>query len=118
MIDAQVRPAAAGAILFDAAQAAVPGEAWFDPAHWRALGLAESQSGGRGGVTFAETPAGPCALRHYRRGGVAARFSADRYLWTGAARTRAFREFRLLAKLVEGGLPVPAPVARASTPQP
>jgi len=32
-------------------------------------------------------------------------------VWTGAARTRAFREFRLLAELVDRGLPVPAPVA-------
>src|SRR5262249_40990674 len=35
----------------------------------------------------------------------------DRYLWTGAERTRGFVEFRLLAQLAERGLPVPGPVA-------
>jgi 3-deoxy-D-manno-octulosonic acid kinase len=50
-------------------------------------------------------------LRHYRRGGLIARVNRDRYVWTGAARTRGFREFRLLATLHDAGLHVPAPVA-------
>jgi 3-deoxy-D-manno-octulosonic acid kinase len=111
MIEAQVQPTAAGAIVFDRALGRAPDEAWFDPAHWAALGRADAQAGGRGGVAFVDTPAGPCALRHYRRGGAVARFSADRYLWTGAERTRAFREFRLLAHAAGLGLPVPRPVA-------
>ena len=40
-----------------------------------------------------------------------ARMMGDRYLWTGAERTRAFAEFRLLAALHVRGLHVPAPVA-------
>ncbi len=40
-----------------------------------------------------------------------ARLSDDLYLWTGADRTRAFREWRLLRQLRAWGLPVPAPVA-------
>ena len=39
------------------------------------------------------------------------RLVSDRYLWTGADKSRAFREWRLLAKLVELGLPVPHPAA-------
>jgi 3-deoxy-D-manno-octulosonic acid kinase len=100
-----------GAILFDRAIGTAPDDAWFERAHWAALGKADVQVGGRGGVVFVETPAGACALRHYHRGGLAARVSADRYLWSGAARTRSFREFRLLAHLAESGLPVSAPVA-------
>ncbi|GAA0719987.1 3-deoxy-D-manno-octulosonic acid kinase [Dokdonella soli] len=109
MIEAQVQSTATGAIVFDRALGIAPDDAWFDRA--RASGAAAAvPSGGRGGVAFVDTPAGECALRHYHRGGFAARISADRYLWTGAARTRAFREFHLLAKLAGAGLPVPAPV--------
>jgi 3-deoxy-D-manno-octulosonic acid kinase len=50
-------------------------------------------------------------LRHYRRGGLMAKVSQDSYLWTGAERTRSFREWRLLAELRRRGLPVPAPIA-------
>lgn len=50
-------------------------------------------------------------LRHYRRGGLAARMSPDRYLWLGLARSRAWREFSLLHALYSEGLPVPRPVA-------
>lgn len=113
MSDAQVQSTADGAILFDAAACggARPDGAWFDAAHWSAQGRAESRAGGRGGVAFVETPAGACVLRHYHRGGLAARVSADKYFWAGANRTRSFREFRLLDHLVANGLPVAAPVA-------
>ncbi|HJT97147.1 MAG TPA: 3-deoxy-D-manno-octulosonic acid kinase [Rhodanobacteraceae bacterium] len=113
MSNAQVQSGPDGAIVFDGAACggARPDPAWFDPAHWAEHGLAERRSGGRGGVAFVETPAGACVLRHYHRGGLAASVSRDRYLWTGAARTRAFREFRLLEHLIEAGLPVPAPIA-------
>lgn len=108
MIQAQVQSTADGAIVYDPALGAVPTVEWFDAAHWGPLGRA---AGGRGGVFFVETPVGACALRHYHRGGLAARVSADVYVWTGAARTRAFREFRLLARLAGQQLPVSLPVA-------
>ena len=113
MSEAQVQATRDGAILFDAAACGSerPDAAWFDPAHWGAQGRARAYAGGRGGVAFVETPAGACVLRHYRRGGLAARVSTDKYLWTGARRTRPFREFRLLDHLAGSGLPVPAPVA-------
>jgi 3-deoxy-D-manno-octulosonic acid kinase len=50
-------------------------------------------------------------LRHYRRGGLIARLSPDRYVWLGLARSRAWREFHLLRALHAEGLPVPRPVA-------
>lgn len=113
MSDAQVQSVSHGAILYDAAVCggARPDDAWFDPAHWAGHGRAEHGAGGRGGVAFIDTPAGECVLRHYHRGGLPARVSADRYLWTGSRRTRSFREFRLLDRLASAGLPVPAPVA-------
>ncbi|MCK9540063.1 3-deoxy-D-manno-octulosonic acid kinase [Dokdonella sp.] len=111
MIEPQVQSTGDGALVFDRALGLVPDVAWFDPAHWQAHGQAARASGGRGGVVFVTTAAGPCALRHYCRGGLVARLSRDRYAWFGAARTRSFREFHLLAELANAGLPVPAPVA-------
>ena len=67
--------------------------------------------GGRGSVSFITLAGLEFVLRRYLRGGLAARVSRDRYLWLGEARTRAFRELRLLAELVGLGLPVPRPVA-------
>jgi len=107
MIDAQVHPMSDGAVLYDAALGAAPQAAWFEPA----AAATALPSGGRGRVALVDTPAGRGVLRHYRRGGLVARVSADRYLWLGLERTRAFREFRLLAHLREAGLAVPAPLA-------
>jgi Ser/Thr protein kinase RdoA (MazF antagonist) len=50
-------------------------------------------------------------LRHYRRGGLAAKFSPDRYLWLGEALTRPVREMNLMLRMHAAGLPVPQPVA-------
>lgn len=70
-------------------------------------------SGGRGSAWFVRAPFGDSVLRRYRRGGMAARISDDRYVWLGARRTRGFNEFRLLQSLRARGLPVPAPIAAA-----
>ena len=50
-------------------------------------------------------------LRHYLRGGAAGQIVSDNYVWAGEDVNRAFREWRLLAKLVSEGLPVPTPAA-------
>lgn len=111
MIHAQVQSTQDGAMLFDASLEPRPQPAWLDRAAWQAQGRARALDGGRGGVLFVDAPIGGCALRHYHRGGLIAQLSRDNYLWLGAERTRAFREFRLLATLADAGLPVPAPVA-------
>ena len=71
------------------------------------LGAAE----GRGTTLFIQHDGQDIALRHYHRGGFVSRFLADEYFWTGLARTRAWKEWYLLASLHEMGLPVPEPVA-------
>src|SRR5262245_2913803 len=100
-----------GAILFDPTCAAGPADLLFDPAHWHAQGALTEQAGGRGSIQFIDAEDQSWVLRRYLRGGMAARFARDRYLWTGEPRTRSFREIRLLAALRERGLPVPAPIA-------
>lgn len=102
---------AEGAILFDAAVSPQVVHDWFAPDYWRGRDALRSQAGGRGGVAIIATPAGECVLRHYRRGGLVAALMGDRYLWTGANRTRPFAEFRLLAEIARLGLPGPAVVA-------
>jgi 3-deoxy-D-manno-octulosonic acid kinase len=84
---------------------------WFDPAEWRRAGAVAIETSGRGEVLIVAHASETWVLRHYRRGGLVARVIDDHYLWLGAERTRAFREWRLLRKLTAAGLPVPRPVA-------
>jgi 3-deoxy-D-manno-octulosonic acid kinase len=86
-------------------------EALFDPDFWAARGEAAAASGGRGSAWFVGAAAHPLVLRHYRRGGLVARISEDRYWWIGEERVRSFTEWRLLHHLAERGLNVPKPVA-------
>jgi 3-deoxy-D-manno-octulosonic acid kinase len=103
---------AGGAMLYDASRLGQPDAAVFEPGHWQSRGMLESARGGRGTVAFVRAPGGErWVLRHYRRGGLIARLSHDLYAWTGADRTRSFREWRLLQRLCRWELPVPAPVA-------
>ncbi len=84
--------------------------------YWCERGLIVGEAPGRGSSLFLQaTPTEQWVLRPYRRGGMAAKLSEKRYLWSGAERTRAFRELRLTAKLFEQGLPVPRPVASCVT---
>jgi 3-deoxy-D-manno-octulosonic acid kinase len=86
-------------------------ESLFDPKYWAARGELAAVSAGRGSAWFVGSAANPWVLRHYRRGGLIARISQDRYVWTGEERVRAFAEWRLLEILAQRGLPVPRPVA-------
>ncbi|HEY6642547.1 3-deoxy-D-manno-octulosonic acid kinase [Povalibacter sp.] len=102
-----------GGILYDAARIRKAEPQWFSREYWTQRHALSEVAGGRGSVCFLETDTGRWVWRHYRRGGLVARLCKDRYLWTGEARTRAFREWRLLADLVRLGLPVPMPIAAA-----
>lgn len=98
-------PACLGNLPPDAA------ESLFDPQFWRARNELQEVTAGRGSAWFIASGARQWALRHYRRGGFIARLSADRYVWAGESRVRAFAEWRLLDLLRRRGLPVPRPVA-------
>lgn len=98
-------------ILYDADLLLRPEIISFDPRYFAERGALSGQTQGRGITYFIRLQESDCALRHYHRGGVAARVLQDRYLWTGLERTRAWREWRLLQRLWEQGLPVPRPVA-------
>jgi 3-deoxy-D-manno-octulosonic acid kinase len=106
-----VAPTRRGAMLFDASRCSGPDERIFEHEHWRGLGALEETAGGRGTVAFLRDGERRWVLRHYRRGGLVAGLLGDAYLWSGADRTRAFREWRLLRDLHESNLPVPVPVA-------
>jgi 3-deoxy-D-manno-octulosonic acid kinase len=96
----------AGASLGD-----TPTAGWFDPAEWQRQGAVALETQGRGKVLIVARGADRWVLRHYHRGGLVARFVEDHYLWLGLERTRSFREWRMLRRLHDAGLPVPDPVA-------
>ncbi len=98
-------------MVFDANLAESPTGDWFERGWWQSQNRMRPGPGGRGGVAFLDTQAGPCVLRHYQRGGWMAPLLGDRYLWNSRLRSRGFAEFHLLAELVQRGLPVPMPVA-------
>lgn len=88
-----------------------PVAGWFAAGEWRRAGAVALETSGRGEVLIVARGDETWVLRHYRRGGLVARFIDDHYLWLGAERARAFREWRLLRELRAAGLPVPHPVA-------
>ncbi|MGQ0428611.1 MAG: 3-deoxy-D-manno-octulosonic acid kinase [Gammaproteobacteria bacterium] len=100
-----------GAILFDPERVEAPDWSLFDRDRWRAQGVLTAQPGGRGSIHLIDDGTRHWVLRRYLRGGMVASFARDRYWFPGEDRTRPFREFRLLARLRERGLPVPVPVA-------
>src|SRR5687767_7282959 len=100
-----------GAILYDPRPVADPVAQLFDAEYWRARGALRELPGGRGSILLIEDAGKSWVLRRYLRGGFAARFARDRYLWLGEEHTRSFQELRLLAALHARGLPVPPPVA-------
>lgn len=98
-------------ILCDAGQEPQIDPRWLSPDFWRERDAVLGEAPGRGASLFLAYGEERWALRPYRRGGLIARLSDARYVWTGLERTRAFREMRLTAELKQRGLPVPAPVA-------
>jgi 3-deoxy-D-manno-octulosonic acid kinase len=100
-----------GAMLYDGSRASNLSAAWFDPNHWDAKGAVEGRPQGRGAALYINANGKRIVLRHYRRGGMIARFSGDRYWWRDEDSTRPFVEWALTYRLHRAGLPVPAPVA-------
>lgn len=101
-----------GAMRYDPGRLAHPGGSVFDP-EAAANAAVPVGEGGRQAAWYTQGEFGAGVLRHYRRGGMAARVSRDRYIWAGAGRSRSYAEFELLRYLRLRGLPVPAPLAAA-----
>ncbi len=100
-----------GFITYDQARFETAPASLFDPHYLSVQGLLSSFGSGRGTVWMFRYRGENYALRHYRRGGQAARFWGDRYMWFGRQRSRPAREAALLDRLLEQGLPVAVPVA-------
>jgi 3-deoxy-D-manno-octulosonic acid kinase len=98
-------------ILADAELSSPLETGWFDPGWWLQRGAVRAELGGRGQALRVDAPAGALVLRRFQRGGLIARLIRDQYVWQGRDRSRSFREFRLLKRLYDQGLPVPRPVA-------
>lgn len=99
------------AIVYDSGLLDSPNRDYFSVDHWRSQEALDGEAVGRGSAWFIDAPFGPMVLRHYLRGGWAAKISLRRYFFTTVSRSRPFREYHLLARLFESGLPVPRPVA-------
>lgn len=97
-----------GEVLIAAEAKSAYSPAWFETS---GTDRGERLSGGRGGVHVFDSPIGPLLRRDYLRGGLPRHISRDRYLWTGAPRTRSFREFHVLQALRRRGLRVPTAIA-------
>lgn len=98
-------------MVWDPEQLSQPSAHHFSPEWWRIHGGIIGESHGRGTTYFVRHQDSEWVLRRYLRGGIPARFSKERYLFTGARSTRVWQELKLLEKMRQRGLPVPAPVA-------
>jgi 3-deoxy-D-manno-octulosonic acid kinase len=84
---------------------------WFEIEYWRDQAQIQVPKRGRGSAWFITSPDLAFVLRHYQRGGLIATLLQDRYFWRGLEGTRPWKEWQLLARLYEIGLPVPQPLA-------
>jgi 3-deoxy-D-manno-octulosonic acid kinase len=107
-----------GGVIFPDWPGMPPEPWWFEVDAWRQRAALLGEGGGRGRVAFVRSPlpaaddrSGQWVLRDYRRGGMVRHLVGAHYLFTGAQRTRVFREVELLHALHQHGFPVPCPVA-------
>lgn len=104
-------PVDGGEMLYDASRAGNAEPGWLRPEWWAGRGSVRAADAGRGATFFIAADARRLVLRHYRRGGLAARWLGDRYWWRGMPATRSFAEWQLLYLLRRDGLQVPVPIA-------
>lgn len=83
----------------------------FDIDYWHHQDHVIGAAQGRGTTWFIQLAGIQAALRHYRRGGLFGKIVSDHYLFFGWRNSRAYQEFQLLAKLADGGVNVPKPIA-------
>jgi 3-deoxy-D-manno-octulosonic acid kinase len=100
-----------GRMLYDTLRTSNFSPEFFEPDYWRKHDAIEGTARGRGTTWFIRAGDSGFVLRHYRRGGLAAKISKDRYWWRGESETRGFAEWYLTYHLHRAGLPVPTPIA-------
>jgi len=100
-------------ILIDSRLGVEPEPHWFEPDWWRGRDAVTAELGGRGQALALITPFGDAVLRRYQRGGMVRHLTRRHYLYTGAARTRPFAEWRVTRRLRQLEIPVPQPLAAA-----
>jgi 3-deoxy-D-manno-octulosonic acid kinase len=105
-------------ILYDAGIIAEPTVALFDRDYHTNQDAQQNKSPqpaasgiGRAKVVYFPLADKTLVLKHYYRGGAVATFLKDRYLGVAVEKSRAFKEWRLLKKMRQLGLPVPVAVA-------
>jgi len=99
------------AIIYDASIMDGVDAAYFSVDYWKRKDAIAGEAVGRGSAWFIDAPFGPVVMRKFLRGGWVAKLSRQSYFYSGVERSRPFKEFRVLVKLTELGLPVPRPVA-------
>ncbi|OHV08941.1 hypothetical protein BH688_13190 [Kushneria phosphatilytica] len=97
-------------ILYDPESAPQMNADWFRSEYWRYRDAVTGEAPGRGASLFIAHAGQNWVLRHYRRGGLIAHLSRQRYFWQGVERSRPFRECCLTATLHDAQLPVPRPI--------
>jgi len=98
-------------MLYDASRVINFVPAWFESDFWERHSALEGEARGRGQVHIFRNGERRYVLRHYRRGGLAQKLSADFYLWRGEQASRPFHEWCLTYRLHRAGLPVATPIA-------
>lgn len=101
-------------IVYDGSITDIEPETWpglFDPGFLRDQDVVTATAEGRGPVYFFSWGSSRLVLRHYRRGGLLGKVISDRYLGSSLENSRPYREWKLLGKCLELGLPAPRPAA-------
>lgn len=102
-------------ILYDESVISEPKAELFCPDYLKQQGKITGIDSGRGSAWFVDIDNRQWVLRHYKRGGLISKLIKDTYWSPVLNKTRAWYEWKLLKTLHENNLPVPRPVAAAST---
>lgn len=110
MGNSSIRTIDADGIRYNPRFTTEPKPALFDPENVNLQAQAVTQ-GGRNAAWFIKHNGQQAILRHYRRGGLIAKFVRRYYFWMGAKRTRSWAEFAVLLHLRNRQVAVPVPLA-------
>ena len=86
-------------------------EQHFKTAYWQTRPGYDTIAGGRGGSCVIQLDNTRAILRQYHRGGFAGNLLSNQYLWLGKMMSRPWREWYVLLRARQAGLPVPEPIA-------